>query len=135
MPATTDTLDARSLELLAGTNYVHVATLRRDGSPNVNPVWVDARDGLVWLNSAEGRAWPANLRRDPRVALSVQNLDSPEEYVAIRGRVSEITTDGADEHIDFLAKKYLGAETYPYRKPGEQRIIIKITPEWVMRRG
>jgi PPOX class probable F420-dependent enzyme len=128
-------LDARSQELLQATNFAQVATLRRDGSPHVTPVWVDVRDGMVWVNSAEGRAWPANLRRDPRVALNVQNLENPQENVEIRGAVSEITPDGADEHIDFLAKKYLGEDSYPYRQPGEQRLIIKITPEWVRHQG
>ena len=93
-------LDARSQELLEATNFAQVATIRRDGSPHVTPVWVDVRDGLVWLNSAQGRAWPANLRRDPRVALNVQNLENPQENLEIRGEASEITPDGADEHID-----------------------------------
>jgi PPOX class probable F420-dependent enzyme len=124
-------LDASDQELLEATNFAQVATLRRDGSPHVTPVWVDVRDGTVWLNSAEGRAWPSNLRRDPRVAINVQNLENPQENLEIRGEASEITPEGADEHIDFLAKKYLGEDSYPYRQPGEQRLIIKITPEWV----
>jgi PPOX class probable F420-dependent enzyme len=128
-------LDARSQELLEATNFAQVATIRRDGSPHVTPVWVDVRDGLVWLNSAQGRAWPANLRRDPRVALNVQNLENPQENLEIRGEASEITPDGADEHIDYLAKKYLGLDSYPYRQPGEQRLIIRITPEWVRHQG
>ncbi len=128
MPAS---LDDRSQELLQATNFAQVATLRRDGSPHVTPVWVDVRDGMVWLNSAEGRAWPANLRRDARVALNVQNLENPQENLEIRGEASEITREGADEHIDFLAQKYLGEDSYPYRQPGEQRLLIKVTPEWV----
>jgi PPOX class probable F420-dependent enzyme len=128
-------IDARSQELLEAANYAQVATIRRDGSPHVTPVWVDMRDGMVWLNSAEGRAWPANLKRDPRVALNVQNLENPQEFVEIRGLVSQITRDGADEHIDSLAKKYLGEDTYPYRQPGEQRVIIKILPEWARHQG
>jgi PPOX class probable F420-dependent enzyme len=132
MPAS---LDDRAQELLQATNFAQVATLRRDGSPHVTPVWVDVKDGIVWLNSAEGRAWPANLRRDPRVALNVQNLENPQENLEIRGEASEITPDGADEHIDSLAKKYLGEDSYPYRQPGEQRLIIKVTPEWVRHQG
>jgi PPOX class probable F420-dependent enzyme len=128
-------LDDRAQELLGATNFAQVATLRRDGSPHVTPVWVDVRDGMVWLNSAAGRAWPANLRRDPRVALNVQNLENHQENLEIRGEASEITPDGADEHIDFLAKKYLGEDSYPYRQPGEQRLIIKIAPEWVRHQG
>jgi PPOX class probable F420-dependent enzyme len=128
-------LDARSQELLEATNFAHVATIRRDGSPHVTPVWVDLREGMVWLNSAEGRAWPTNLKRDPRVTLNVQNLENTQEFVEIRGLVSQITRDGADEHIDFLAKKYLGEDSYPYRQPGENRVIIKILPEWARRQG
>ena len=116
-------------------NFAQVASLRRDGSPHVTPVWVDFRDGLVWLNSTEGRDWVRNLRRDPRTSLNVQNLENPYEYVEIRGRASEITPDGAEEHIDFLAKKYLGEDTYANRRPGEQRVIIKVAPEWSRRQG
>jgi PPOX class probable F420-dependent enzyme len=131
----TEPLDARSQELLEAPNYAQVATIRRDGSPHVTPVWVDLRDGMVWLNSAEGRAWPANLKRDPRVAMNVQNLENPQEFVEIRGLVSTITRDGADEHIDFLAKKYLGEDSYPYRQPDERRVIIKVLPEWARHQG
>lgn len=128
-------LDARSQELLLAANYAHVATLRRDGSPHVTPVWVDFRDGLVWLNSAEGRVWPRNLQRDPRVALNVLNLENPFENLEIRGHATEFTLEGAEDHIDFLAKKYLGEDIYPYRQPGVRRLIIKVTPEWTRRQG
>jgi PPOX class probable F420-dependent enzyme len=129
------TLDARSQELLEAKNFAQVGTIRADGSPHVTPVWVDVRDGLVWLNSAEGRLWPKNLRRDPRVSLNVQNLENPYEYVEIRGRVTEDTHEGADEHIDALAKKYLGQDKYPYHQPGDQRVIFKIAPEKVRHQG
>jgi PPOX class probable F420-dependent enzyme len=131
----TAALDPSSQVLLEAKNFAQVATIRKDGSPRVTPVWVDFRDGLVWLNSAEGRAWPSTLRRDPRVTLNVQNLENPYEYVEIRGRVAEETNEGADEHIDSLAKKYLGQDTYPYRQPGEQRVIFTIAPEWVHHQG
>ncbi|MDP8944115.1 MAG: PPOX class F420-dependent oxidoreductase [Actinomycetota bacterium] len=124
-------IEGRARELLEAPNFCHVATLRRDGSPHLNPVWVDVEDGLVVLNSAEGRAWPANARRDPRVTLSVMNLENPYEYVEIRGRVVEDTHEGADEHIDRMAMKYLGQETYPFRAEGEQRLILRIEPERV----
>ena len=124
-------IDGKAEELLKGKNFANVATLRADGSVQVSPVWVDVRDGRPAVNSAEGRAWPRNLERDPRVTISVQNMDNPYEYVEIRGRVAERTHDGADEDIDALAKKYLGVEEYPYRQPGEQRVIIAIEPEHV----
>ena len=81
------------------------------------------------LNTAEGRAWLRNLERDPRVTLTVPNLENPYEYLEVRGRIAERTHDGADEHIDALAKKYLGADEYPYRQPGEQRVIVRVEPE------
>ena len=83
------------------------------------------------LNSVEGRAWARNLERDPRITLTVQNMENPYEYVEVRGKVAERTHDGADEHIDALAKKYLGVDSYPYRQAGEQRVIIRVEPEHV----
>ena len=125
------TIDGTAEELLKAKNFANVATLRADGSVQVAPVWVDVQDGKPVVNSAEGRAWPHNLERDPRVTLSVQNAENPYQYVEIRGRVAERTHDGADEHINALAKKYLGEDEYPYRRPGEQRVIIRIEPEHV----
>lgn len=124
-------IEGRAEELLKGRNFVVVSTIRPDGTIHAAPAWVDVQDGRPVVNSAEGRAWPTNLKRDPRVTLTVQNLENPYEYVAIRGRVAEQTTEGADEHIDALAKKYLGQDTYPYRQPGEQRVILRIEPEHV----
>jgi len=125
------TIEGRSVELLQGKNFCHVATLRPDGSVHGVPVWVDVQDGLPTLNTAEGRAWPRNLQRDPRVTLTVQNMENPYEYLAIRGRVAERTHEGADAHIDALAKKYMGVDEYPLRQPGEQRLIIRVEPEYV----
>lgn len=124
-------IEDRAEDLLKGRNFVVVSTLRPDGTIHAAPAWVDVQDGRPVVNTAEGRAWPANLKRDPRVTLTVQNLENPYEYVTIRGRVVEQTTEGADEHIDALAKKYLGQDTYPYRQPGEQRVILRIEPEHV----
>jgi PPOX class probable F420-dependent enzyme len=123
------TIEGRSEELLQAKNFCLVSTIRHDGSVHAAPVWVDLQDGRPVLNTAEGRAWPRNLERDPRVTLTVQNMDNPYEYLAIRGRVAERTHEGADEHIDAMAKKYLGQDTYPFRQPGEQRVIIKVDPE------
>ncbi|HEX2825083.1 MAG TPA: PPOX class F420-dependent oxidoreductase [Burkholderiales bacterium] len=101
-------------------------TLMPDGSPQTTPVWVDYRDGEVWVNSAVGRQKDRNVRRDPRVAIAIADPDNPYRYVEVRGRVREITQDGADAHIDAMAKKYLGQDRYPYRQPGEQRVIYRI---------
>ena len=128
-------IEGRARELLEAPNFAMLGSLRKDGTPQVNPVWVDVDDGQVRVNSAEGRAWPANVRRDPRVTLTVPNQENPYEYVTIRGRVVEGTHEGADAHIDQLAKKYLGVDTYPYRAEGEQRIIFRIEPERVTYQG
>jgi PPOX class probable F420-dependent enzyme len=124
-------IDGRAEELLKAKNFAVVSTIRPDGSIHAAPTWVDVQHGRPVVNTAEGRAWPRNLERDPRVTLTVQNLENPYEYVTIRGRVAERTRDGADGHIDSLAMKYLGQETYPYRQPGEQRLIVRIEPEHV----
>jgi PPOX class probable F420-dependent enzyme len=124
-------IEGRAEELLRGRNFAHIGTLRADGSVQVSPTWVDVQDGRVALNTAEGRAWPRNLERDPRITLEVQNFENPYEYLEIRGRVAERTHDGADEHIDLLAKKYLDVDKYPMRQSGEQRVIIRVEPDYV----
>ena len=101
-------------------------TLMPDGSPQTTPVWVDYKNGEVWVNSALGRQKDKNVRRDARVAVSIQDPDNPYRYVEVRGKVKEITEAGADEHIDAMAKKYLGQDKYPFRQPGEKRVLYKI---------
>jgi PPOX class probable F420-dependent enzyme len=132
MPAT---IDARTRELLQDKNFAHVATVASDGAPHTAVSWIEAEGDDVLVNSAEGRAWPENLRRDPRVTVTVPNLDNPYEYVTIKGEAVEITEDGADEQIDALAKKYLGKDEYPFRQPGEVRLKIRIRPDKVAVRG
>ena len=127
-------LSGRVLELLEGKNFATVSTLRADGSIQSNVIWVDADDGFVFVNSAEGRAWPANLRRDPRVTLAIPNWEDPYEHVAIRGRVVDITAEGATEHIDSLAFKYRGEKTYS-GKQRDERLKIRIEPEHVTHYG
>ncbi|MGH2831302.1 MAG: PPOX class F420-dependent oxidoreductase [Solirubrobacteraceae bacterium] len=129
------TIEGRAAQLLQDKNFCNVSTLRHDGSVHTVPVWVDLRDGLPVLNTAEGRAWPRNLQRDPRVTLTVQNMENPYEYVTIRGQVAQRTHEGADAHIDALAKKYMDKDTYPYRQPGEVRVMISVQPEFVHHYG
>lgn len=125
----------RAEELLKAPNFCNVSMLRGDGSIHAVPVWVDVQDGKPVLNTAEGRAWPHYLQEDPHITLTVQNMENPYEYVTIRGRVSSREHEGADAHIDKLAMKYLGQETYPYRQPGEQRVIIRVEPDHVYVNG
>lgn len=125
-------IEGKARELLEGANFCHLGTLGEDGRPQINPIWVHIDDGHVIVNSAEGRKWPKNVRRDPRVTLCVPNQENPYEYVTIWGRVVDDTHEGADENINFLSKKYLGEDEYPFRQPGEERVIFRIEPEKVV---
>ena len=116
-------------KLLEGRNLAFVATLMKDGWPQITPTWVDIEDGKILVNTAEGRLKQKNISRDDRIAISVADQNNPYHMVTVRGRVVEQTNEGADEHVDKLAKKYLGVEKYPLHSPNEKRIIIKIKPE------
>jgi len=118
-------------KLFQEPNFAHFATLMQDGSPQVTPVWVDLDGDRILVNTAEGRVKPRNVRGDPRVSISIINQQNPYSHAAVRGRVVAITHEGADAHIDKLAKKYLGQDTYPFRQPGEQRVIFVIEAEHV----
>lgn len=118
-------------EVLNKRGFAHLATLMKDGSPQVTPVWYDFDGTHIRINSAKGRLKDKNMRRDKQVALSIQDPDNPYRYLAIRGNIDEITEDGADAHIDALAKKYLDKDRYPFRAPGEVRVIYKIRPDKV----
>ncbi len=118
-------------KLLEQPNFAHLATLMPDGTPQVTPVWVDFDGARILVNTAEGRVKWKNVCRDPRVALDVYNQQNPYSMASIRGRVVEITNQGADDHIDKLAKKYLGQDRYPFRQPAEKRVILRIEPERV----
>lgn len=111
--------------------FAHVATLMPDGSPQVTPVWVDYSNGKVLLNSAKGRVKVRNLRPGSPVAISITDPDNPYRYVQIRGKVSRVTEEGASEHIDKMAKKYLGQDKYPFAQPGEVRVLFEIEPDKV----
>lgn len=122
-------------DLFAKRAFASLATIMPDGGPQVTPVWVDLEGDLVLVNTARGRQKDKNMRRDPRVAMAIIDPENPYRYLEIRGRVAEITEEGADAHIDKMAKKYLGADKYPYRQPSETRVIFKIQPERVNTMG
>lgn len=109
--------------------FAGLATLMPDGTPQVTPVWIDFDDAHVLFNTAAGRQKDKNLQRDGRVSVMLVDPDNQYRYLEIRGRVVERTMDGADEHINKMAKKYLGQDVYPFRAPGEVRVIYKIAPE------
>jgi PPOX class probable F420-dependent enzyme len=124
-------IPASHRDLFEKPNFGHLATLMPDGSPQVTPVWVDIEGDTILFNTAEGRVKTRNLDRDGRVAISVADQQNPYRYIQVRGRVVSRTHEGADAHIDRLAKKYLGQDRYPFRQPGEQRVIFRIQPEHV----
>ena len=109
--------------------FAHLATLMPDGRPQVTPVWCDLDGNRIVVNSAKGRQKDRNMRRDPRVTVTISDPDNPYRYLEVRGRVAEITEEGADDHIDHLAKKYLGQDKYPYRQPDEVRVVYRVEPE------
>jgi PPOX class probable F420-dependent enzyme len=119
------------VKLLEGKNFAFFSTLMKDGSPQITPVWIDLEKNTntILINTAEGRLKQENISRDPRVAVSVADHNNPYEMVTIRGKVIEQNTEGAIEHIDKLAKKYMDLDKYPYHSATEKRIVLKIKPE------
>jgi len=122
-------------DLLKKPAFANLATINADGSPQVTPVWVDFDGTNVIVNTARGRVKARNLAREPRVALSISDPENPYRYLGIQGRVVEMTESGGDAHIDKMAKKYLGKDTYPFRAPGEVRVVVKIAPDKVHTNG
>ena len=116
-------------------SFIHLATINKDGSPQVSPVWVDFDGAHVVINSEQRRRKVRNMKRDPRVSFSVQDPANPYRYIEIRGRVVEITPKGGAEGIDRLAKKYMGVDKYPGNQPGDVRVVIKIEPDHVTGMG
>jgi len=110
------------------TAFAHLATVMPDGSPQVTPVWFDYDKGAIRVNAAKGRVKARNMAEGARVALSIMDPDNAYRYVQVRGRVRRVTEDGADRHIDALAKKYLGKDRYPFGQPGEVRVLFEIEP-------
>jgi PPOX class probable F420-dependent enzyme len=108
--------------------FASLATVNSDGTPQVTPVWVDFDGKHVIVNSARGRRKDKNMGQNSSVALSIMDPDNPYRYLEVRGRVAEITEEGADQHIDKMAKKYMGVDKYPYHRPGDVRVIYKIEP-------
>ena len=122
--------DPNIRKLFESKNFVFLSSLMKDGSPQVTPMWVDIENGYILVNTAIGRLKQKNISRDPRIALAITDQNNPYDTVTIRGEVIEqITGVPAEEHIDKLAKKYIDKDKFPYRSPGEERIILKIKPD------
>jgi PPOX class probable F420-dependent enzyme len=123
------------IDLFDKKAFANLATLNPDGTPQVTPVWVDYDGSHVLINSARGRRKDKNMESNRAVALSIQDPDNPYRYLEVRGRVDEITEQGADQHIDKMAKKYMGVDKYPLRQADEVRVIYKIKPERTSQMG
>jgi PPOX class probable F420-dependent enzyme len=124
-----ETIPEKYRDLFQKRAFANLGTLMPDGRPQVTPVWCDYDGEHIIFNSAKGRQKDKNVRRDPRVALTLMDPENPYRYLEVRGRVVEITEDGAAEHINKMAKKYLGVDKYPYGQPGEVRVLYKVKPE------
>ena len=116
------------LDLFQKRAFANLATLMPDGTPQVTPVWVDWDGTHVLINSARGRQKDKNMQRSAAVSMSILDPDNPYRYLEVRGKVADISEDGADDHIDKMAKKYMGKDKYPYRRQGEVRVVYKILP-------
>jgi PPOX class probable F420-dependent enzyme len=123
------TIPGNFSDLFEKKTFAQLATIMQDGSPQVTPVWWEFDGKHLVINSAKGRTKDLNMRRNPNVALSIQDPENPYRHLSVKGKVVEITENGADAHIDKLSKKYIGKEVYPNRRPGEVRVIYRILPE------
>lgn len=121
-------MDEKIVKLFSEQNLVFIATLMKDGSPQVSPVWANYDDGYVLVNTAEGRIKHKNVLRDPRVAVSVVSKDNPLDMTTIRGVVEELIPDYDYRHADKLTQQYMNREHYPFKQNTEKRIILKIKP-------
>ena len=108
--------------------FAHLATIMRDGTPQVTPVWFDYTGGMIRVNTAKGRVKARNLKEGAPVALSIMDPDNAYRYIQVRGQVKRVSEAGADQHIDSLAKKYLGKDKYPFSQPGDVRVMYEIEP-------
>jgi PPOX class probable F420-dependent enzyme len=129
-PSGATELDKKDLQrLFQGRNLAFISTLSKDGSPHITPMWADMEGDVILINTFESSAKSKNIKKDPRIAISVVESNNPYNMVSIKGRVIDQTTEGADEHLKKLAKRYLGIGKYYYREPNRKRVILKIKPE------
>ena len=124
-------MNDKAVKLFEGSNLVFIATIMKDGSPQLSPVWANYEDEHILVNTAEGRLKHKNVLRDPRVAVSAVDKNNPLNMTTIQGKVIEIIPDYEYQHANKLTKKYMGKDNYPFRQPGEKRVIFKILPEKV----
>ena len=124
-------MDEKAIKLFSAKNLVFIATVMKDGAPQVSPVWANYQDGYILVNTAEGRIKHKNVLRDPRVAVSVVSKDNPLDMTTVRGTVIELIPDYDYSHADILTKQYMNKDHYPFKSDDEKRIILKIKPDKV----
>ncbi len=136
-PAFMEEIPPEHRDLFDRKTFAQFATVMPDGTPHVTPVWIDVDDdGYVLVNTVRNRRKEKNVRREPKVGLSIPDPDDPYRYLSIRGEVVEVTTDGAVEHIDDLARRYMDVEEYPnHDAEDEDRVIVRIRPDRVVASG
>jgi PPOX class probable F420-dependent enzyme len=122
----------KALDLFQKPTLAHLATIMPDGTPQVTPVWVDFDGTYVLVNTSKGRRKTLNMEKQPKVGLDIVDTQNPFHWLSVRGHVAEITEEGADDHIDKMAKKYIGVDKYPNRQPDDVRVICKIVPDRVI---
>jgi PPOX class probable F420-dependent enzyme len=127
-----EAIPAAVVDLFEKPILAHLATVMPDGTPQVTPVWVDFDGTYVLVNTAKTRTKTRNIQNQPQVALDIVDPANQFRWIVVRGRVVEITEEGANEHIDKMSKKYTGKEKYDHHQPGEVRVIMKILPERVI---
>ena len=124
------------LDLFSGKKaFANIATVMPDGSPQVTPIWFDYTDGKIRINTARGRVKDKNMKIGAKVALAIMDPANPYRYIQVRGPVVNETEQGADAHIDSLAKKYMDVDKYPFHQPGGARVIYEIEPSSVQVMG
>lgn len=124
-------MEDKAIKLFQDKNLVFLATIMKDGSPQLSPVWANYEDGYILVNTAEGRIKHKNVLRDSRVAVSVVSNDNPLDMTTIRGKVVKLIPDYEYKHADKLTQQYMDKKHYPFKREDEKRIIFKIKPERV----
>lgn len=122
-------------DLVTGRSFAHVATIGPDGEPQSTPVWIDSDGERIRFSQTTDRQKLQNVQRDPRIALSMIDLENPYRYLEVRGRVVDVSDDEGKAFIDSMAKKYLGQDTYPYHQPGDHRVVVTVEPEHTTQMG
>lgn len=123
------------VDLVTGRHFAHVATLGPDGEPQSTPVWIDGDASQIRFSQTTGRQKYQNMQDEPRVAMSMIDMENPYRYLEVRGHVADISNDEDNAFIDSMANKYLGEEKYPFHQPGDHRVVVTVDVEHTTQMG